>query len=120
MFLIYINDLPNCLESTVPGLYADDTQIFASSHDTKDLIEKLNSDLVIIMDWLNVNKLQSHAKKTKFMLIGSPHNLKTKGNEVTNSIIMNNRIIESVPSQKCLGVDLDNRWLCDIYIENLR
>ena len=119
LFLIYINDLPNCLESTVPGLYADDTQIFASSHDTKDLIEKLNSDLVIIMDWLNVNKLQSHAKKTKFMLIGSPHNLKTKGNEVTNSIIMNNRIIESVPSQKCLGVDLDNRLLFDIYIENL-
>ena len=53
------------------------------------------------------------------MLIGSPHNLKTKGNEVTNSIIMNNRIIESVPSQKCLGVDLDNRLLFDIYIENL-
>ena len=69
LFLIYINDLPNCLESTVPGLYADDTQIFASSHDTKDLIEKLNSDLVIIIDWLNVNKLQSHAKKTKFMLM---------------------------------------------------
>ena len=44
--LIYINDLPNCLESTVPGLYADDTQIFASSRDTEDLIDKLNSDLV--------------------------------------------------------------------------
>ena len=71
LFLIYINDLPNYLESTVPGLYADDTQIVAFSHDTKDLIEKLNSDLVIIMGWLNVNKLQSHAKKTKFMLIGS-------------------------------------------------
>ena len=25
LFLIYINDLPNCLESTVPCLYADDT-----------------------------------------------------------------------------------------------
>jgi hypothetical protein len=36
------------------------------------------------MDWLTVNKLQSHAKKTKFMLIGSAHNLSAKGNEVTN------------------------------------
>ena len=71
LFLIYINDLPNCLESTIPCLYADDTQIFTSSHDTEDLIDKLNSDLVIVMDWLTVNKLQSHAKKTKFMLIGS-------------------------------------------------
>ena len=120
MFLIYINDLPNCLESTVPCLYADDTRIFASSHDTEDLIiDKLNSDFVNIMDWLTVNKLQSHAKKTKFMLKGSAHNLIAKGNEVTNSIIMNNSIIESVLSQKCLGVDLDNRLIFDIHIENL-
>ena len=70
------------------------------------------------MDWLTVNKLQSHAKKTKFMLIGSAHNLSAKGNEVTNSIIMNNSIIESVLSQKCLGVDLDNRLIFDIHIAN--
>ena len=44
-------------------------------------------------------------KKTKFMLIGSAYNLSAKGNEVTNSIIMNNSIIESVLSQKCLGVE---------------
>ena len=72
LFLIYINDLPNCLESTIPCLYADDTQIFTSSHDTEDIIDKLNSDLVNVMDWLTVNKLQSHAKKTKFMLM-DPH-----------------------------------------------
>jgi hypothetical protein len=71
------------------------------------------------MDWSTVNKLQSHARKTKFMLTGSAHNLSAKGNEVTNSIIMNNSIIESVLSQKCLGVDLDNRLIFDIHIENL-
>jgi hypothetical protein len=32
LFLIYINDLPNCLKTTTPCLYADDTQIFASSY----------------------------------------------------------------------------------------
>ena len=47
------------------------------------------------------------------------NNLSAKGNEVTNSIIMNNSIIESVLSQKCLGVDLDNRLIFDIHIENL-
>jgi hypothetical protein len=120
LFLIYINDLPNCLESRVPCLYADDTEIFASSHDTEDFIDKLNSDLVNIMDRLTVNKLQSHAIKESFMLIGSAHNLSAKGNEVAiNSIIVNNSIIESVLSQKCLGVDLDNRLIFDIHIENL-
>ena len=53
------------------------------------------------------------------MLIGSAHNLSAKGNAVTNSIIMNNSIIESVLSQKCLGIDLDNRLIFDIHIENL-
>ena len=37
--------------------------------------------------------------------------------EVTNSIIMNNSIIESVLSHKCLGVDLDNRLIFDIHID---
>ena len=118
LFLIYINDLPNCLESTVPCLYAEDTQVFATSQDTTELVNKLNTDLVNIMDWLTVNKLQSHAKKTKFMLLGSAHNLSTN-NDVTSSIILNNSTIESVRSQKCLGVDLDNRLAFDIHIENI-
>ena len=27
LFLIYINDLPNCLENSVPAMYADDTNL---------------------------------------------------------------------------------------------
>ena len=30
MFLLYINDLPECLQNTTSGMYADDTQIYAS------------------------------------------------------------------------------------------
>jgi hypothetical protein len=29
LFLLYINDLPDCLENSTPCLYADDSQIFA-------------------------------------------------------------------------------------------
>jgi hypothetical protein len=32
---------------------------------TEDLIDKLNSDLVNIIDWLTVNKLQSRTEKNK-------------------------------------------------------
>ena len=34
-FLLYINDLPECLRSTAPCMYADDTRIFTSSFDAK-------------------------------------------------------------------------------------
>ena len=37
---------------------------------------------------------------------------------MTSSII-NNSTIESVRSQKCLGVDLDNRLAFDIHMENI-
>ena len=45
LFLIYINDLPNCLEFTTPCLYDDDTQIFATGFDADILANKINSDL---------------------------------------------------------------------------
>ncbi|CAB4023353.1 Hypothetical predicted protein, partial [Paramuricea clavata] len=53
LFLIYINDLPNCLKTTTPCLYADDTQIFASSYDSVALANDINSNLENVTDWLN-------------------------------------------------------------------
>jgi hypothetical protein len=119
LFLIYINDLPNCLKTTTPCLYADDTQIFASSYDSVALANDINSELENVTDWLNVNKLQSHPSKAKLIDIGSRQNLTNKVGELYNSIIMNNNVISSVVSNKCLGVDLDDRLTFDINIEEI-
>jgi hypothetical protein len=79
LFLIYINDLPNSLKTTTPCLYADDTQIFASSHDSVELANDINTDLENVTDWLNsVNKTPSHPSKAKLMVIGSKQNLTNK------------------------------------------
>ena len=52
LFLLYINDLPECLQNTTSGLYADDTQICASSTNFTDLLAKLNKDSENIVKWL--------------------------------------------------------------------
>ena len=78
IFLICINDLPNCLQFSTPCLYADDTQIFASSTDANVLANNINPDLENLYDWLTVNRLQLHPLKTKLMLIGSTYNLNNK------------------------------------------
>ena len=59
LFLLYFNDLPECLRSTTPCMYADDTQIFSSSYYANELVIKLNSDLAHVRNWLEENKLHS-------------------------------------------------------------
>ena len=44
LFLLYINDMPDNLEKSIPCLYEDDTQI-SSSDNYDTLIENLNLDL---------------------------------------------------------------------------
>ena len=78
MFLLYINGIPDCLNTTTSCLYADDTQIFSSSYDFTELKENLNSDLNNIRNWLAKNKLQHHPTKSKLMFIGSSYNLINK------------------------------------------
>ena len=76
LFLLYVNDLPNCLQFTAPCIYADDTQISASSHDSAELANKLNVDLDNICNWLSVNKLQPHSS---IVVLCSGTELKKRG-----------------------------------------
>ena len=47
--------MPQCLKSTTPGLYADDTDTFAASHDYDILGKSLNDDLKYLHTWLAKN-----------------------------------------------------------------
>ena len=78
LFLIYINDLPNCLESTTPSLYADDTQITAEAETVADLEHLLDKDMHNLSTWLSANKLSQNASKTEFIVIASDHRSKIK------------------------------------------
>ena len=46
LFLIYINDLPNCLNVGSPRMYADDTNVTFSAATIPDLESQINSDLM--------------------------------------------------------------------------
>ena len=77
----------------------------------------INSDLENVTDWLNVNKLQSHPSKSKLMIIGSKQNLNNKTGDLDPSIFMNKNLVSSVVSNKCLGVDLDDRLTFHIILK---
>ncbi len=57
LFLIYINDLPNCLEATHSNLFADDTIVSCQGHSSADIEHKLNNDILNAQKWLSTTKL---------------------------------------------------------------
>ena len=63
LFLIYINDLPNELQSNAK-LFADDTSLFAVANDKNVCANILNNDLLAISKWAFNWKMLFNKKKT--------------------------------------------------------
>ena len=68
LFLLYINDLTNVSIFFMPILFADDTNLFCTGTDLKDMIRQINEEMVNIYAWVNANKLSLNIDKTNFML----------------------------------------------------
>ncbi len=77
LFIIYVNELPNCITSCDISMYADDTVFFFSSKSVKNIEGKLNEDLANVQKWFRDNLLTLNEKKSKFMLIGGHQRLKS-------------------------------------------
>ena len=77
LFLIYVNDLPNCLEHCQAVMYADDTVIYFSSNCCQNIQYHLNADLANLAESFNNNYLTLNTSKSKFVLFGGDRRLQT-------------------------------------------
>ena len=59
LFLIYVNDLPDCHLASDIILYADDTVLYYSSKRVSDLEHHINADLGTVSEWFSRNLLLS-------------------------------------------------------------
>ena len=71
LFLVYINDLPNCLEKSNVSMYADDTCLYYSFDSVDAINQAINADLIALKGWLEGNKLSLNVAETEAMIIGS-------------------------------------------------
>ena len=71
LFLVYVNDLPNCLKKTQVSNFADDTNILTDGNSVAEISEKTNSDRDNIHKWLVANKFTLNIDKTEYMIVGS-------------------------------------------------
>ena len=99
LFLLYINDLPNCLSNCEPRMYADETHLTLASDNGHDIQTNPNVDLENVHNWLRANKLTVNMTKTEFMLIAFRQKLTT----MTVSPTFAQLIIFQLP--KCLPLN---------------
>ena len=105
LFLIYINDLPNCLDYSIGRSFADDTNSTFSTVDLSILQTEKSNDLNRIFDWLSSNKLTLNIPKTDVMVIGSRQRIAALAGNISLSV--NGLRLEQVESTKCLGLTID-------------
>ena len=109
--MIYINNLPNVLNSCYASLYADDTVIYCYGTSSKEL-----SDILGVAKWLHGFKLTLNLDKTKCMLIGSNRKRESKV-DLTVSIL--DHSISNVRSFKYLGIHISLDFTWTDHIEHL-
>lgn len=68
LFLLFINDLPNCCSILDITLFADDNQSFIDDFNPDVLLKKANMELEKLKIWYATNKLAIHPLKSKFLL----------------------------------------------------
>ena len=107
--------LPECLKNTRPRLFADDTNITATSHAIADIETAANSDLENLKNWLIANKLSLNVAKTEFMLIGSPQMIRNASNAQPN-ILIENKQIQHVNKAKTLGIIIDQLYVMSVVL----
>ena len=104
LFVLYINDLPDCLKNCSISMYADDTIIFYTGLDTNEIMRFLQEDLNRVAQWMENSRLILSERKTKLMLFGT----KPRLNKVSSfNVQINGHDIERIPKFSYLGVMLD-------------
>ena len=118
LFLIYINDLPNCLSTASPRMFADDTNVSLASSTLHELENVLNQELQNLNIWLKVKKLSLNIAKTEYMIIGSRQRLNVNVDGNIN-ITINDKPVKKVNETETLGMTIDQHLTWGRHVEEI-
>ena len=104
LFLLYINDLPDQLSSTV-RLFADDTLLYLAVQTQGDA-DTLQRDLHTLEEWERKWLMEFNTDKCQVLRVSR------KRNPVIHNYTLHGKVLEAVETAKYLGVSLtsDLRW----------
>ena len=109
LFIIYINDLPDIVNSCVK-IFADDTKIFRTIQSEQDH-DMLQQDLINLLEWSNKWKLNFNIEKCKILHYGNRN--------PNFEYLMNQIILKEEFQEKDLGVTFDVSLKFSIHVKNI-
>ena len=111
LFNIYMNDLFWFNDQTEVCNFADDTTLFACDRDIKSVIQRLEHDTMIAIEWFGSNYMKLNQEKCHFIFAGHKH-------EVVFARAGTSTIWES-HCEKLLGVHIDREMSFKYHVTNL-
>ena len=116
LFVMYINDLAECLDLCQVSLYADDTCIYVENKNVDLVVNTLNKELTVVSKWLKNNRLVLNTAKCEFVLLGSRKRLK---NVHPQNVSIESNVIHRVTHLKYLGIMIDECLNWNIQVEKI-
>ena len=110
-FLVIINEIPLISNFSSTCMFADDTSFLFSKASIDDLFSTCNLGLETFYDWCCANRLSVNISKTKYMIFSKNH----LPNNIP-SLFLNNSTLESVPSLRFLGIELDKNLKFNLHL----
>ena len=118
LFLIYINDIHKSSEILKFHLFADNTSIFYSHKDLRNVEMTLNNEPVIVSEWLIANRLTLNVSESNFVIFHPPQK------KISKNVMLqiNGEKLEEKRSTKYLGLSIDKHltWKHHIHHLNLK
>ena len=112
LFLIYINDLPKCVNASIT-LFADDTTCSLTGNNRLEVREKMVNQMKSLSKWFQVNKLTMNAKKTVLC------HFRPKNSLEIDPIFLDSYQIQLKDDVKFLGIHVDRKLSWGTHINQL-
>ena len=105
LFLLYVSDLSNVINSANINVFADDVVIYSSNESITILKSNLQKTLDSVFEWYSTNKLMLSIEKCNIMLINSNPFQQLKD----FTLNLGEKTLTKVESTKYLGLHLDDK-----------